>query len=152
LADSLNKTALLNQCTRILEEKIHSYQTKISELEFSKSEDTKSSAGDKFETSREMLQQEIDKLTGQLQLQKADLLKINHLLNTSSTSTVGEGSLVITESMTFLIAVSLGKVVIEDVVCYVISVQAPMARAMIGKSVGESFMFNGKDQKVLGIW
>lgn len=146
-----NKDALFDQCILILQSKIARYSSKINELDIAIAEDTKSSAGDKFETSREMHQQEIDKLNGQLEIVKSDLLKISHLNNKESSLSITEGSLVQTNIMHFLIAASVGKLSVNNQIFYVISAQAPIAKILFGKFMGDTVTFNGKTHTVLSI-
>ena len=60
------KQLILNQLHKILDQKMESLVHNISSAEESRDSNTKSSAGDKYETSREMTQIEIQKNVNQL--------------------------------------------------------------------------------------
>ncbi len=75
----MNKAELLELVKQKISEKIQKLEQLIAETRASNN-DTKSSMGDKYETSREMLQQEINNLQLQLneQLKSQQILKNIH--------------------------------------------------------------------------
>ena len=80
----------------------------------SANEETKSSAGDKYETTREMIQQEIEKHSSSL----AEAVKQKQFLQQITTGKryekIQPGSLVITDKNNFYIAISAGALVFEN--------------------------------------
>ena len=106
--------------------------------------DTKSSMGDKYETSREMAQQELTRLQQQLKQVENDLA-ILQLLPTESTNFVALGSLVVTNQFNYLISISIGQVKFEDEVLMVISKESPIGKLLLGKSRGDKIVFNGNE-------
>ena len=109
----------------------------------SRDNDTKSSAGDKFETGREMMQIEINK--SEVQLHKT-LLLINEVekINTHSTSkTVRYGSIVQTNLGNYFLAVPFGKTILNNTIYFAISLASPIAKALQGKHVGDEILFQG---------
>ena len=115
----MNKREILNFIQNILTEKIQNLQKLIEETRAS-SNDTKSSMGDKYETGREMLQQEINNL--QIQLNGfSNSMNILKNINPVPHQSVGLGSLVETEKGKFFIAISLGEIVFEKEKIFIIS-------------------------------
>ncbi len=105
--------------------------------------DTKSTAGDKHETGRAMMQHEQEKLRIQLteiEQQIALLQKINPEI-------IGDqiklGSLVQTQKAIFYISIAYGQIAMDDNNIYVISAIAPIAQKMLGKKCGDQFEMNG---------
>lgn len=146
----MNKPELLEIIHQKISEKIQKLEQLIAETRASNN-DTKSSMGDKYETSREMLQQEINNL--QLQLNEhLKSLQILKNINPISHKIVGLGSLVETEKGRFFIAVSLGEITINQEKIFVISAESPLAKAMSGKKVGETFIVNNLTQIIKNIW
>ncbi|UOE40414.1 GreA/GreB family elongation factor [Chryseobacterium suipulveris] len=146
----MNKTEILNLVQEKISEKIRNLERLISETRESNNE-TKSSMGDKYETGREMVQQEINNL----QIQLNENMKSETLLKTINPvphKTVGFGSIVETEKGRFFIAVSLGEITFSGEKIFVISTESPLAKAMHGKKEGEKIIVNGLAQSVLGIW
>ncbi|MBS1548853.1 MAG: GreA/GreB family elongation factor [Bacteroidetes bacterium] len=112
--------------------------------------DTKSSMGDKYETGREMLQQEIN----QLQWQLSEIVKQEQtLLQTpkKSTDKVEKGAVVTTDSGCFFLCASLGEIIFDQMKIYCISPDAPLAQAMMGKKVGDSYRLNNRLYTILQI-
>jgi transcription elongation GreA/GreB family factor len=107
--------------------------------------------GDKYETSREMLQQEINNL----QIQLNEHLKSQQILkniNPNPHKIVTLGSLVETEKGMFFIAISLGELSFSQEKIFVISAESPLAKAMNGKKTGESFVVNNLTQIIKNIY
>ena len=144
------KSELLEIIHQKISEKIQKLEQLIAETRASNN-DTKSSMGDKYETSREMLQQEINNL----QIQLNEHLKSQKILkniNPNPHKVVTLGSLVETEKGMFFIAISLGELSFNQEKIFVISAESPLAKAMNGKKTGESFVVNNLSQIIKNIW
>ena len=144
------KSELLEIIHQKISEKIQKLEQLIAETRASNN-DTKSSMGDKYETSREMLQQEIN----HLQIQLNEHLKSQKILkniNPNPHKIVTLGSLVETEKGMFFIAISLGELSFNQEKMFVISAESPLAKAMNGKKTGESFVVNNLSQIIKNIW
>jgi transcription elongation GreA/GreB family factor len=106
----------------------------------SRDSDTKSSAGDKFETGREMMQREMDKLSALVDNTLYSLNKLDRLANLPSSSVVAEGSLVETDQETYYISIGYGK---TDSI-YAISIESPLGVELKGKKVGDRVEMRGR--------
>jgi regulator of replication initiation timing len=107
----MNKQEILNIVNAKITDKIRSFENLIAETRASNN-DTKSSMGDKYETGREMLQQEINNLQRQLNEtlnQQAVLQKIT----ADPSEKVQNGALVKTNKGLFYISASLGEIISE---------------------------------------
>ncbi|WP_028123212.1 hypothetical protein [Epilithonimonas tenax] len=145
----MNKEELIKIIGQKLSEKIENFEKLIAETRAS-SNDTKSSMGDKYETGREMLQQEINNLQGQLN----EILKQKDFLKTilpKPSDKAEKGAIVKTDKGLFFISVSLGEIKInnEKIIC--ISPESPLAKAMNGKLTNDVFTLNTISQKILDI-
>ncbi|WP_156167604.1 hypothetical protein [Sphingobacterium sp. Ag1] len=120
----------------------------------SSNDDTKSSAGDKYETSREMIQQDINRYQKQLVEANKDLQQVVNIesIIDDATDVARVGSLVQTNVALYLIATSIGAVKIRDSNIFVISPASPIGQLLIGKKIGNSFVFNNVNQKVIAIY
>lgn len=146
----MNKSEILHIIQEKISEKIKNLEHLISETRTSNN-DTKSSMGDKYETSREMLQQEINNL----QIQLNENLKSQTILKNIQPNphkVIGLGTLVETDKGKFFIAVSLGEIALDKEKIFVISAESPLAKAMHGKSTNDTFQFNNVPQKIKNIW
>ena len=138
------KTALLNHCKEIVDEKYRNLLALDKAVQSSANNETKSSAGDKYETGRAMMHLEKERLASQMN-ELAKFKKPLEMINPEKVSGIVElGSLVITGDRNYFIAVSLGEVSLDDQTFFCISPVTPIGKLMLGKRAGESFTFAGK--------
>lgn len=142
-----DKEKLKNLCVEILIAKINLLKDSIKEAQNSSNNDTKSTAGDKHETSRAMAQLEVERLSQQLQQQERTLTLLKSTI-TSPSKTIQNGSIVITNKGAFYLAIALGAVKFEDLNIMSIGMSAPISQLMITKSIGDSFTFNGNKYNI----
>ncbi len=128
-----------------LEKRVNTLKEAILDSRKSSWEDTKSSAGDKYETSREMIQGEISQNSRQLEEAQKLFLVLEQMKNTdSSTGTVVVGSLVKTSHANFYIGIPVGIVEWEQNKYALISSSSPIGLFLMGKKEGDKFKFNDK--------
>lgn len=108
----------------------------------------KSSMGDKYETGRAMAQLDRDMYARRYHQIVQDLALLERLEKTAVSGQVQPGSLVQTSFGKILIAVSLGAVETGGGTALVVSAQSPLGRSLLGKSAGDSFVFQGKEHTV----
>ena len=138
----MNKSSLINSLMTVLNERKASIEKDLAAIEESKNNDTKSSMGDKYETSREMAQAEWNKLQerkGQIALQIHQLQQIQ---TESPHQKVAQGSFVITPTLQLLFAIPFGKFTFNGEPWMVVSLQSPIGQAFSGKKTGEEVHFN----------
>lgn len=142
----MNKSKILETCYSILDRKIDITQQAIHQAQESANNETKSSAGDKYETGRAMSQNERDMnarhLVELLQMKKI-LLSIDPQKEIKS---VEVGAIIKTAQGIYFISVALGKIDTGDSSIFAISAISPIAQNMLGKHEGESFNWSGKQQ------
>jgi len=146
----INKEKLHQLIEEKITEKIRKLENLITETRTSNN-DTKSSMGDKYETGREMLQQEINNL----QVQLNEVLKQQHFLKTilvKGSEKAEKGALVKTGNGLFYLSVSSGEIIFEHQKIICISPESPLAKAMNGKKTKETFSVNNISQSILEIW
>lgn len=134
----LKKADVHHKCLEVIAEKIEFIQNAITDLVKGGETDAKSSAGDKHETARAMLQAEQQKLSLQLtelQNQNAALQKIN--LN-AKPSVIVHGTLINTDKGYLYLAVAIGKISVGDQSIIVLSPASPLGKVLTGLSVGSS--------------
>jgi len=114
----------------------------------SRDSDTKSSAGDKFETGREMMQREMDKISASLDQYKNQINLLNKINLYRSYSLVDLGSLVNTDQGYYFVAIGLGKVEVNSESIMVISLESPIGQLLKGKRTGDTISFREKNIKI----
>jgi len=145
------KHAAYIKCVSIIDERIAGLKNSIATLLDDAESEMKSSAGDKHETSRAMMQLEQEKLTYQLaeaENQKAVLEKINPQQVLQNVTT---GSLVDTNINTLFFATAMGKINVNGKDVMVLSVQSPLGVALNGKAKGDVVDFNGRQVEILEV-
>lgn len=136
------KAAVLDACRSKLLEQLKSIDGSLQNIRNSKSSETKSSAGDKFETGRAMLQLEENNLKQQL----AAALCTKQLLDQAGTLPKGDrialGSLVALDRGLYFVSAGFGKVLVNGRAVYCTSPDSPIGQRLIGKEAGAKFLFN----------
>lgn len=146
----MKKAELVLTVKNKLAEKIAHLENLISQTRASNTE-TKSSMGDKYETGREMVQQEINNLQRQLSeaFQQQESVK---RLSDNQNQTADFGALVETDKGYFYISTSAGELKFGEKKIITISPESPLAKAMHGKKSGEDFIVNNLKQTILKVW
>lgn len=140
------KEKLYAKCLNILNVKQQNIEHVIFEIQQSLTSETKSSAGDKHETGRAMMQLEREKAGQQL----AEILKQKELFSkiniTKSSNKACLGSIVLTTQANYFLSISVGEIIIDSISFFAISPNTPIGLLLLGKEVGDKIAF--RDQKI----
>lgn len=148
---SLIKTAVYHHCESYLRQKAKGYLSQDQSLLESLDSEGKSSAGDKHETGRAMIQLEREKLAQQRERNDQDIKTLDALKNKTTTVHLAPGALVNTSLASYFLAVPADAFSHNDKKIYCISPQSPIGQLLLGKKAGESFSFRGNSIKVLEV-
>ncbi len=145
------KQKLYMQCVQFCNNRLETIRNSIEEIQESLTSETKSSAGDKHETGRAMLQLEREKAGNQL----AETQKLQELLSKIDASKISKmaslGSLVFTTQANYFIAISAGEIVVENEKYFAISPNTAIGKLLIGKEVGDVMTFSENEFKVVAV-
>ena len=147
----LIKQRLYDFCLAFVERRIAGAQQAIQIAQASSREDTKSSAGDKYETGRAMMQLEVEKnLT---QLAEAQKLKqsLTLLANRPARDEIQPGSLALTDQGNYYLAISAGKITLDGTDFIALSPASPLGAIMLNLKEGSIFTFQSRSIRVLTI-
>ncbi|MAD58523.1 MAG: hypothetical protein CMK44_08135 [Porticoccus sp.] len=111
---------------------------------------SKSSAGDKHETSRALMQSEFDKINNNYQSQ-LNHLKVIESLDMSDKPKIGLGSLVETDSSILFIGIGLGIHQIGNKKVMIVSKASPIGKQLEGKKEGDYILLNNNKEKIIRI-
>lgn len=143
------KESLLKFCWDYVNNRASRLKKQSDALQESLNSETKSTAGDKHETGRAMVQLEQEKLAQQFQ----ELERVREVLKKididRKSSTIRLGSWVKTSFAEYYIAISAGSFEKEGTKVYCISTSSPIAQLLMGKCKGEEFVFNGNSHLIL---
>jgi len=138
------KEELIQYCIDFIEEQINHVQTAINSAKESAQGENKSSAGDKHETGKSIMQLEQENNAQHLN-KMLNLKRVIPLLkNYEKSSNASIGSLVATSQGLYYLALGIGIVDISKEKVFVISPTSPIGKVLQGKTIGDQVKFNGK--------
>jgi hypothetical protein len=145
------KKKIIAYLNGLIEEKIQESLDEVASINFSKENETKSSAGDKYETGMAMLQ--IEEVKAATQLTKARELQqtLYRIDPEQELDNVQLGSLVETTAGIYFISIPWGKIVMDHQEIFVLSIGSPIGALLQGKKSGESYLFQGKSLEIIAI-
>ena len=146
------KKEVYNACVAFVKKREETVLQTIGSNQKALTSETKSSAGDKHETGRAMLQLEMEKASQQLEgiyTMKKALAKIK--LDDVS-NVIKLGSLIVTNEMSYFLAISAGEISIENEKYYAVSPSSPIGKLLLGKCIGDALIFNGKAIKIRAVY
>lgn len=143
------KQLLIAHCTTLLEQRILVAETAMKNAQESANSEDKSSAGDKYETSRAMGHLDRDMNAKQLLVAKKELAELLNINPETSCVTPIKGALVQTNLAYFFIAIGVGLVKINELTVGVISPISPIALQLKNKQQGDTIIVAGKQQTII---
>ena len=145
------KPALHAACAAFIAERIAAATAAMQAAQASANTETKSSAGDKYETGRAMAQEERNRNATQLHQAQQLQAELARISPDAPCDTVRPGAMIHTTLGWFYVAISAGKLVVAGQEYFAVSAAAPVAAALRGKRVGEEAVFNGQVVRVLAV-
>mgnify|MGYP001038300888 CR=1 FL=1 len=145
------KKELFIQCETFVNKRLQNVEEIISSNQKALQSETKSSAGDKHETGRAMLQLEMEKASQQLAgisqmkqtLSKIDVSKISNIAHL--------GSIIETNTAHYFISISAGNLMYKEKSYFAVSVSSPIGKLLLGKKKGDEVYFNKKKISIKNI-
>lgn len=146
------RSKIYHACVQVLQDRIQQANLALENAREAVREDTKSSAGDKYETTRERLQQDIRGYQTQLAESQKMRFHLEQLRDIIPGIIIQPGALVKTNLHEIYLAVSIGWIEVEGKRLMVLSPASPMGRLLIGKKAGDRFSLQGTEQTILEIY
>jgi len=137
------KSQLYQLCLTFIQKRIENIEYSLQQARQASNDDTKSSAGDKYETTREMMQQEMDRNNKLLYEAGQQKIALQQVENVDAAKVVKNGSLVSTSKGNFYISISAGEIKADGQSFIAVSQASPIGRLFIGAKVGDELTFNG---------
>lgn len=145
------KKQVIKAMEKELEERLKMATQTYNDALESRNNDTKSSAGDKYETSRAMMQQEMDNAEISIHQVKVFQNELQRLPLEENADAVMSGSLVETTNGVYFLGLSLGKIEVNNLIVYAISTASPLGKLLLNKKVGDVIDLNSNQQKILNL-
>ena len=137
------KQAVYIACLQLVDTKLQALQKTLQELGEGAENDSKSSAGDKHETTRAMMQLEQEKISRQIDEVLAQKAVLQKLDSNTKPEQISRGSLVKTNKGYLYLSVALGKLSVDGVPIIVLSPQSPLGLKLMGLARDASIEING---------
>jgi transcription elongation GreA/GreB family factor len=146
-----DRSALLAVCRALLSARAEAYLRELASLNEAAAGETKSSAGDKYETAREMMAQQRNLLERNLAEAQAGLENLERMGVAPPGSRIAFGSLVETNLGWHLVGTGLGEVDCSGIVVRLISLASPLGGALKGRSAGDRIPWRGAELEILRV-
>ncbi len=147
----LSKKKVIAHLNQLLDKKMSIANDQIASLKESRDSDGKNSAGDKYETGVEMIQQEIENAQRQIDQYKRQQIELQRAQAQNSTTIISFGNLVTTTQGLYFLAIGIGEIKLEDTKYYCISTESPLGSAFLGKKQNDKITFNNNEHEILNI-
>ena len=146
------KKRVIDFITLLIKDKTQLLKFELDSINKEKNNLKKSSAGDKFEMSRALMQTEYDKIHNQLLILKNQLRAIKSISLSDKKKNVGVGSFIKTNKSFYFISIGLGKQIIDNNDIYIISLSSPIGKLLNNKKKGDKIVFNNKEELIEDIY
>ena len=145
------KQSLYTHCEEYVRQRIDTAQQAMEAAQESANSESKSSAGDKYETGREMAQQETNRNLTQLNEANKLMVALTQISTSGQSAVADAGSVVITDNGKFYLSISAGSIALNGETYFAISTGSPIGLKMKGCKKGEEFNLNGKGYRVIEV-
>ena len=146
------KKRVIDFITILIKDKTQLLKFELDSINKEKNNLKKSSAGDKFEISRALMQTEYDKIHNQLLILKNQLRAIKSISLSDKKKKVGVGSFIKTNKSFYFISIGLGKQIIDNNAINIISLSSPIGKLLNNKKKGDIIVFNNREELIENIY
>jgi hypothetical protein len=144
----IEKSELIHFLQSKLKGQLQEIEAETAAIENEIANETKSSAGDKFETSREMMNQSRDRLQENAAIIVKHLKSINAINSNKKIESVIPGALIITNFGSFLFGPSIGTISFQNQTLFCLSITSPIGVSFANKIKGEQVEFRGRSYQI----
>jgi hypothetical protein len=137
------KEKIYEKYLQVISDKVSLLQNNLVELKESGANETKSTAGDKYETALAMIHIEQENTSQQLKEAMKQKILFSKIDPHVSTSKIINGSLIKTDKGYFFLSVALGKTIVDGLSIIALSPDSPLGQKLIGLRVNDSLEMNG---------
>ncbi len=143
------KALLVAMCT--VEAQLQTIQKGMDQLMEAKTNETKSSAGDKYETGMAMIHNQENLLKRQQLEAQHRMRQLTSIKNYKASSFIKKGSLIKLSTGYFLLGVALGKIEVDHETIYFLSEDSPLGSKLLHKVTGDNVIINDQMIKILSV-
>jgi transcription elongation GreA/GreB family factor len=145
------KKRILTNIDLHLNQKLKDLNVMMQDLHEASKNETKSTVGDKHETSKAMMHLEQEKLGNQIKEIELQLKEFNAVNFDTHSNQVVVGSLVETNLGYFFIATAIGKIQIDNLFVFAITNKSPLGSKFLGLKPNDSIEFNNLNYIIISV-
>lgn len=146
------KQEFINCLLETLSTSLKEMESHQEDLSASLSKESRSTAGDKHDTSRAMIHLEQEKIQFQIGNIRKQYAQLEQFLHCSNSTKAQMGSLIELENSTyFLLGIGLGKMKTPSGELLCTAADTPVGKQLLGKKAGNEIFFAGKKCKILRV-
>lgn len=145
------KSTILQYVKIYLDQRMQTSLDAMNAAQESANGESKSSAGDKYETSRAMGHLDRDMHARMYQQTREERKLVERIDESINFKKGALGAFISTSMGNFFLSVSIGQVKVDEKPVMIISPQSPIGALLMGKMVGDTFSFRGKEAIILAI-
>jgi hypothetical protein len=142
------KTLLKQTGIDLINERITTAKRRIDDAQESANQEEKSSAGDKYETGRAMGHLEKELHSRQLSENLKELALLQDINTGVLYTAAASGAFIACPPSFFFLAAGLGKQTVDGKTILFLSPFAPLAKLILHKKTGDTFLFKGFPQRI----
>ncbi len=142
------KKHLLDLCLQMQQERFETARKAMEDAQRSANQEERSTAGDKYDTSRAMSQNVVEMNARQMQEAQKELAILDTIHPGAASADVRLGSLVKTSGGNYYLAISGGSFKVQNQTWLALSPASPLGREMWHKKEGDTFAFRGKTFRI----
>jgi transcription elongation GreA/GreB family factor len=146
------KHAIQEKILKKIQEKLDELRHALFDTQRSANEETKSSAGDKYETGRAMAHLEIEKLALQIREKELAIQALTKIPTDRITKHVEVGSVVQTSAGLFYLSVQAGEIEVNGDRYTTLSLLSPLGKNLFNKVKGDAFSMNGQSIEIIEVY
>jgi len=152
LCGVISKTDFLAELMQRIRSQTNDLKEELQSIDTEIANETKSSAGDKFETSREMMSQSRHSIASRIEVCKEQLYFLSQIEAKSSSNEVSSGKLVETNEGYFFFGLALGNLTFNKKQVTALSFQSPLGKAFLNMQIGDKVEFRGRRFTILNCY
>lgn len=145
------KSRVHEACIKNVGDRIRTLEAALFDLKTQLESDSKSSAGDKHETSRAMIHLEQEQLGKQVYETNLQLSALNSIPQNQESGIIQIGNLIESNQGYYYLSIGLGKLKIDELEVIAISPNSPLGRLFYGKSPTDELVFQQKTIRIYSI-
>jgi len=145
------KLSLYKSCLAFIDARIENARQALKDAQEASNNESKSTAGDKHDTTRAMMQIEAEQASKQIKEAEKLRDELKRIIPTKTYDTVVAGSLVITTSGNYFVTIAAGKITVENQTYFAVSVSSPIMQALKGLKAGDTAVLNGNKIQITAV-